>query len=123
MANWHARQGDEVGNQWEIIYHIPIPNVNNSAGPTPVNFRTALVQAGLNTTVMAEGTAKGQITTAEKNQIIAGAIYEYVERLDSDPNDTGVQLRAKADARYTALVSIIQARLGNMFKYWGSEAS
>jgi hypothetical protein len=123
MANWHALQGDDAGNQFQIAYHIPIPNVSNQAGPTPVSYRNCIVQAGLNTTVLTEGAAPGQITTAEKQQIDSGAIYEHIETLDSSPLDTGATMVAKANARFTALTNIVQTRLANRFKYWGASST
>jgi hypothetical protein len=120
VANWHARQGDDFGNAFSIIYHIPIPNVNNAAG---VSYRTALVQAGLNTTVMAEGSGAGLVSTAEKNSIAAGAIYEHVETVYSRPAETAAQLKARIDQRFTDLTAEIQAKFAKQFTYWGYEAT
>lgn len=117
MSNWHARVGDVSGNAFQIIFHIPIPATNNRVG---VPYRTALVGSGLGgTTIMLEGVAAGQITTAEKASITSGAIYEYVETFYSNPGETSGALQTRIDARYTALVTELQNRLANQLTYWG----
>lgn len=117
MANWHARVGSLDGNSFEILYHIPIPSANNRVG---VNYRAALIGSGIGgTTKMTEGIAAGQITTAEKTQIVAGEVYEYTETIFTNPGETDVQLQAKVDARYTTLVTVLQDQLQKRLTYWG----
>jgi hypothetical protein len=119
MANWHARTGDADGNSFEVLFHIPVPNTNNRAG---VNYRTALVGSGLGgATVMTEGVAAGQITTAEKTQILAGALYEHREIIYTNPTESLAQLQARIDARFTVLSSTIDAQLRNRLGAWGHD--
>jgi len=74
MSDVHALVGSDADN-WTLVFHYPVADVNNSAG---VSFRTALVNSGLNTTVMTVGTGAGQISTAEKTQLDNGEIFEHV---------------------------------------------
>lgn len=119
MAHWHARMGDADGNSFQVLFHIPIPNVNNRVG---VNYRTALTRSGVGgTTVMAEGNSPGLITTAELAQITSGALYEHAETIHTNPGETAAQLQARIDARFTVLVGIIQAHLANRLAYFGHD--
>lgn len=115
--NWHARTCDEKGNAVEVIFHIPIAAGNNRAA---VSYRTALVKSGLGgVTAMTEGSANGEITTAEKTQVVAGEIYEVTETFHTNPGETANQLRLRIDARYTELAAQVPPRLQNILSYWG----
>lgn len=115
--NWHAMTGDEQGNAFTIIFHIPIPAVNNRVG---VSYRTALVNSGIGgRTAMVEGVAPGHITTAEKSQIEAGELYEHVEVVHSSPGETPAQIATKIDTRFGELTAAIQTRLQNQLTYFG----
>jgi hypothetical protein len=120
MANYHLRIGLPDANAYQVIFHVPIPNVNNVVG---VNYRTALVRSGLGgTTIMAEGNAPGLITTAEKNSIVSGALYEYVSQINTNPGETDAQLQARLDAMYTAFANVNQPLLQGLqhqLKYFG----
>jgi hypothetical protein len=117
MASYHVLTGRPDGNAYSVVFHIPIPSVNNRVG---VNYRTALVNSGLGgTTSLVEGNAAGQITTAEKASIASGALYEYVEEFATNPGETAAQIQARIDARYTALVTQIQADFSGRLAYFG----
>jgi hypothetical protein len=119
MANWHARLGDGDGNSFEIIYHVPIPNTNNRVG---VNYRSALVNSGLGgTTRMTEGVSAGQISTAEKLSVTTGALYEFVEVLNTNPGETAADLQARIDARFAAITVQVQSALSKRLTYWGHD--
>lgn len=120
MANWHMRAGSNDGNTYEVIYHIPLPNVGNRVG---FNYREALVNSKIGgTTVLIEGTAADQITTAEKTQVESGAIIEYVESVATNPGETGQSLKQRINTRFAELsdnagpwMQKLKARL----EYWG----
>lgn len=115
--NYHVLTGREDGNSYSVVFHIPIPNTNNRVA---VNYRTALVNSGIGgTTVLPEGNGAGQITSAEKAQVVAGELYEHVEQFDTNPGETANQIRDRIDARYTALVTAIQSRLAGRLAYFG----
>ena len=62
---------------YRVAFHIPIPSANNSAG---INWQAIMVTAKQNTTQLPDGDGTGgTISAVEKAQIVAGAIYEYVE--------------------------------------------
>lgn len=115
--HWHARTSDRQGNAVTIVYHIPIPTVNNRAS---LSYRAALVGSGIGgTTSMTPGTAQGQITASELAQIQSGELYEYVEEFYTSPGEAATALRNRVDARYTELLGIVPARLLLQLTYWG----
>jgi hypothetical protein len=118
MANWHALTGSLDGNSFRIVFHIAIPSANNRAG---VNYRTALINSGLGgRTVLPDGDgAGGTISASEKASIVAGAIYEYTEEFATNPGETAGALQARIDARYTALVALLQDQLAKRLTYFG----
>jgi hypothetical protein len=117
MANWHARESNEDGNTIIIVFHVPIPVETNQAG---LGLRDALARSPLRSnTVMAEGTGQGLITAAEKAQLAAGELFEFVQRFDVNPNLTATQTRDLIDARYTQLATAIPARLRKALAYFG----
>jgi hypothetical protein len=72
MAKTHilSKQGQSV----QVVMHFPIPATMNAAG---VLWRTALVNSGLGgTSVLAEGTGAGQITSAELLRVQSGELLE-----------------------------------------------
>ena len=115
--DWHALTSDPSANTVDVVFHIPIPQANNRAGKS---YRTALVKSGIGgQTVMPVGTADGEMTAAEKAQIDAGEIFEVRETIYTHPGENATQLRAKVDARYTELVTKVQAELQRRLTYWG----
>lgn len=120
MSNWHSRGGQPDGNAYSIIFHVPVPSANNRVG---INYRTALVGSGIGgVTQMTEGVSAGQITTAEKADILSGAVIEHQETIFTNPGETALQLRDRLDARYTELANasgtFIQGLKGRL-DYWG----
>ena len=117
MADYHIRQADEYGNRFTVVFHIPVPDVNNEVA---VNYRTAIVQyqggAPIQSILPDIGT--------EQTQLDAGELYEKVESFNSNPNETLAQKRARLDARFTELAStsgdFIQG-LQHILGYWGYE--
>lgn len=114
MSDWHALTGHVKKQEINVVFHIPIPATNNAVD---VGYRlaiskqepfTASVIPCLETDFASEF---AQLQVAEK--------YEYVETVRYDGNLSNAAKIAIIDARYTALVSIIQARLQNRYVYWG----
>lgn len=122
MSHWHARTGDRDGNSFEILFHVPIPSANNRVG---VNYRAALVAAGLGgTTKMTEGVGAGLITTAEKAQIAGGELLELSQQVATFPGETAGQLQTRIDALYTALANVngpLITAVKHQLDYWGHD--
>lgn len=112
--------GDTGGNRFNILFHIPIPNVNNDAG---ITYRTALVGSGLGgLTRMETGVGAGKITAAEATQIANGEIYEHEEFMTTYPGEAATGLRNRVDARYTQLANAsgdFLKELQNQLRFYG----
>lgn len=116
MSDMHVLTGDG-GGRWTVIMHFPVPDVNNEVG---VNYRVALVNSGLGgTTSMVEGTGAGYITSVEKAQIAAGAIYEHVASLLVETGGAGAAQQAMLDAQYNRLHTEVVSVMQNKLKYYG----
>ncbi len=117
MADYHILGGSGDANQFTVVHHIPISVGNNRAG---VAYRTALVNSGIGgKTAMVEGVGAGQISTAEKTQILSGELYEHSEQVSTNPGETATQLRDRLDARHTALRTRIRDYLQSQLSYFG----
>jgi hypothetical protein len=118
VANWHALTGSPDGNSFRIVYHVAIPATLNRAG---ISYQTALVNSGLGgkTTLPDGDGTSGTISAAEKTQVQAGSLYEYAEDFATNPGEAAAALQARVDARYTALVSLVQGWLAKQLTYFG----
>jgi hypothetical protein len=116
--DYHVLTGTDDGNSFRIVNHIPIPSAVNRVN---VNYRTAIINSGLGgRTVLPDGDGTGgTISAAEKAAILAGSLYEHVEDFATNPGETAAQLQARLDARYDALVGIVQDRAAKMLSYYG----
>ena len=120
MANWHMRAGSADGNSYQVVFHIPLPNVGNRVG---FNYRQALVNSKIGgETVLIEGTDADQITVAEKGNITSGALFEYVESINTNPGEAANVLKQRIDARYAELsnqAGDFMQKLKSRLEYWG----
>lgn len=118
MASYHVLTGDGDGNAFRVAFHVAIPGASNRAG---INYRVALINSGLGgLTTLPDGDGNGgTISAVEKALITSGALYEHVEDFATNPGESAAQLQARIDARYTALVGIVQDRLAKKLTYFG----
>jgi hypothetical protein len=120
MADMHVRQYDSNRRLAEVVMHFPIASANNDVG---VNYRTALVNSGMGgTTILPEGTGPGQITTAEKNQIEAGEVYEHRKHVKiMSGGDTNPQMRATLRHFYAQEEADLLAQIQQRLRFFGHE--
>jgi hypothetical protein len=119
VANWHVLTGSADGNSFTLVYHVPVPGTGtNRAG---VQWRPALLNSGLGgKTVLPDGDGTGgTVSAAEKASIAAGALFEVVEALATNPGETAAALQARVDAYFAALTSRVQAELQARLAYFG----
>jgi hypothetical protein len=112
--DWHALVGNEKKQEVTVVFHIPIPSVNNAVG---MNYRTVLTKAEPFTSSIVPDHVTNFASEAALLQ--SGALYEYQEVVRYNANLSDAQKTALIDARYTALVSIIQSKIQNQYIYWG----
>lgn len=116
MASYHVLEGQPDGNSYRVVFHIPVPSVNNRIG---VNYRSALVALFGGTSSLPEGDGPGQISTSELAQVASGAVFEFSEQFPTHPGENAAQIRSRIDARYTELVAKIQGELSGRLAYYG----
>ena len=119
MANMHLLT--RVGVLHRVVCHIPIPNVNNVAG---VNYRTAMVNAGLVTpSVLPTGSGvAGTISATEATSLASGELVECVTLLDVTQGGTlatAAAIGAFLDEFYARLVLDVQAELQARLSLFG----
>ena len=115
MSNIHVLTGPG-DNTYLAIIHVAVTTGNNLVG-TP--YRTAVVNAGLNTTIMVEGAGLGQITTAERNTLISGALYEVSFFFGNNPTWTTTQRQNAFNAEVSQRSSAAQVFITNALAYFG----
>ena len=74
MPNLYVLGGN--GTTYTVIVHVAIPNVNNLVS---VNYRTALINSGIpgaGNTSLPVGNGPGQISPADYQSVLSGAIFE-----------------------------------------------
>lgn len=112
MSNYHIKQITPDGRKASVVFHIPIPIENNSAG---VALRNAVSQ-------YTGGTSQVPwIDPAELTQLGTGELYEHSEMVGFLAADTNAQKQAKVDARFTALSMGVVEKVRTILKFWGKD--
>jgi hypothetical protein len=113
----HVLTGDGV--TYTIVVHAAVPAGNNSAGFT---WKQALVNAGLNTTIMQPGnpaTQPGMALQTEIDSILAGDVIEGVFAFTAGEL-SGAALTAALDLQATQTLINLSARLAAQLKWYGA---
>jgi hypothetical protein len=118
MANIHVLKG-EGDNTYLAVIHIAVTSGNNLVG---VPYRTAMVNAGLNTTIMPQGAGPGQITTAEFNSLLSGAIYETSFFFGNNPDWTTTERMSAFNGEVSQRTNQATAFITNALAYFGHTA-
>ena len=100
---------DQDNGQFRCVAHQPVPAGSNTAG---VAWKNIILGAGLNVTSMIEGVFPGQISSAEKAQIVAGDVVEAAFMV---PLHAGGTTNAQIDA--VALAEFVNWRNAMQLKY------
>ncbi len=114
MADYHILEVGLAGDQARIVFHISVPNENNSAG---VNLRTALRQfRSLSTKVPF-------IDQNEKDLIADGEIFELVESVTFDPELTNAQKNQIIKDRAIVLLQTFPDKIRSILEFWGFDGT
>lgn len=74
MSDIHVLRASADGDSLRVVFHFPVPDMNNDIG---FNIRNVILASGLGgITQLSEGTDAGQIDPVEKAQIEAGVVFE-----------------------------------------------
>lgn len=104
---------DQDNGQFRCVAHQAVPVGSNTAG---VTWKNVILGAGLNVTSMTEGALPGQISTAEKAQIIAG---DVVEAAFTIPLHSGGVANANIDAYAVAEFANWRNAMQRRYSYFG----
>lgn len=117
MSNYHVLAVTPKLTKAQVIFHIPIPVENNTAG---VSLRLALYQYQGNATIVSAIPDHATNFSAENANIQSGAIYEYQKTVVfTNANSTPVQKQTEMDNMYTSLDVSVLAKIRKVLKYWG----
>lgn len=114
MSNYHIKSVTPNGRTANVVFHIPIPVENNSAG---VSLRTAISQYIGSSFV----SAVPWIDSAEATQLTNGELYEHPEIVSFLAADTDGQKQTKIDDKYTVLSVNILDKIRTILKFWGKD--
>lgn len=113
MGKAHVLAADN-GKKYTVVIHTPTPTGNNSAGKS---WKNAGLSAGiLGTTTLVEGSGVGQITTAERNSIIAGDLVEIVAQFNAE---SGGATLSSLTEMVDKIISEWQTNMTMKLKYYG----
>ena len=116
MAKVHVL--DTSGELTLAVFHIVVPNTNNSVG---TSWRAVLINSGIGgSTRLADGSGTGgTISAAEKTQIQAGEVYEVQERIQIPTGLSTAQANAFLDALHAAKTTEANAQIVGRLNLFG----
>lgn len=115
MSDYHIRNTDVKLKTVSVVFHIPIPAVNNAVG---VSWQDALVLSlgGVD----AITSTLTDITPAEESAMKAGSIYENVATVRFSSLDlTNAERLAEVETAYTAASSDVLAEKQITLNFYG----
>ena len=115
MSKIHILEGSRP-DTFRIVVHSPVPPGNNSAG---FSWATCLVNSGMAATSMIEGNGPGQITTAEKAQVLGGSLIERRFDFMIDSDWTAAERNAALDAEAAKLIAETEQHLAATLRWYG----
>lgn len=116
MSNYHVLESSNKQNYVKAIFHIAVPDEDNSAG---VNLQTAIAQWKSEQVEVTDVPWLQVDFATEYTAIQNGEIYELSETVEFDANLSVVQKRGEIDDRYTALFTNVPDIIRNRFQFWG----
>lgn len=117
MSNYHVLVVTEKLTKAQVVFHIPIPEENNTAG---VSLRTALYQYQGNDTIVSVIPDHATNFSGENADIQSGAIYEHSKVVVfTNANNTPAQKQGEMDNMYTSLAVSVLETIRKVLKYWG----
>jgi hypothetical protein len=104
---------ERLDERFHCVVHKAIPAGNNAAG---FSWKSVCLAAGMNKTVLAEGTGPGQISTAEKASVLAGDTLEIEMTIAMFSGGVTIaQVNALVDGKYANWLTILQQK----YDQWG----
>ena len=112
MSDYHILSADEYGNKFNIIMHVPVPDVDNDVG---MSYRIAIVQFQGGAPI---ASSLPWITGTEQTALDSGEIIESSIQFNSNPTQTLPEKRDALDMIYAQTVTELQSKLSKQLQYW-----
>ena len=118
MAKVHVLDQNKKLDTARVVYHIAIPNVNNSAG---FSYRAAIVEY-LDPDGSGIVSAVPNLATKDATEFAGlqdGSVFEETHIVEFDANLTDGQKASEIDIHYLTRESSTLSDIQNRLKYWG----
>ena len=120
MARYHILEGFKDGNAYKVVFHIPIPNVNNDVG---FSYRTAVkdnenLDVNGNKVSVVPGLSASEVTSMGN-----GSLFEYVEIFRTHNSENQATNKARLDARFNELKTNKQNDLQTKYRFYSLEGN
>ena len=125
MSDIHILEGNDDANEFNVAFHVPVPNEDNAVG---VNLQTCVTQdpiAQIHPLVVKGGDNSDVpwIAQPEKDAMNAGEIVEYQDAFTRTPGETPTQDLTRIKGKWHAVEAKAVEFLRNRYKYWGRNDS
>lgn len=114
MSDYHILDGRADGNNYWVIFHIPVPDEFTEAG---INLRTALSETFGGSMISAVPT--NRLGAGEQDALDNGSLYEHPWGYDTHPGLTIIQKRNELDVKFNQFLVSIPNVLRKRLAYWG----
>ena len=112
MSDYHILQGRPDGNYFTVVFHLPVPDTQNSAGFSYRQAIAAQVDPDWKSVVP-------HIDPAEEAAILAGELHEHAWGYDTHPGISLLAKRAELDAKFTSFSTAVIGQLEARFEFYG----
>ena len=114
MADYHILASDTYGNRYQVVFHIPVPDLTNHID---VSYRSAMIEWRGGASEIASQVPF--ISGAELTRMQAGELYEVSRSFNSNPGETLIQKQNKLDVMFNEIKAEVQSDFQDILGYWG----
>ena len=117
MSDYHIIDVVRKRDKATVAFHIDVPSENNAASKALSDcIVERIARDGADVTAVPNHSTDFGVENAA---LVAGTVYEYVETISFDANESNANKLAVVEARYTALNTAAPDWLRQEFKFWG----
>lgn len=115
MADYHIIEGNRVGDEYRIVFHVDVPNQMNKTNTC--NLRAAVAEDP----AIKKPSIIPWVSQEEQDQLNTGELIEISESFRPEPSLTLVQNRQRADNRFREIEVVTRDYLINRYGFWRFE--
>lgn len=117
-SDYHVLSISPNGRSANVVFHIPIPDVNNSVS---YSLRSALSERENGANFISQ--VPWVLEVQEQTDLENGVLFEHVESVKFLALDTNLQKQTKIDNRFTALSITVVNKIQAILKFWHLDRS